>query len=73
MKDWLDEIAARSKAQAKYDKENTTGFYMKLNIHTDLDILQWLWKQHSKQGAIKKIIRKEIALENLKKEADMLP
>ena len=30
MKSNTDLIAARTKAQAKYDKDHTTGFYMKL-------------------------------------------
>ena len=63
MKDWLDSIDSRSKAQAKYDKNNTVGFYMKLNIRTDTDIIRWLWVQHSKQGSIKRLIRDEIARE----------
>lgn len=61
MRDWLDSIDARNQKQAKYDKGNTTGFYMKLNIHTDADILRWLWGQPSKQGAVKRLIREEIA------------
>ena len=31
MGDWLDSIQARANAQAKYDKNNTVGLYMKLN------------------------------------------
>ena len=50
-----------TKAQAKYDKEHTTGFYMKLNKDTDDDILKWLSHQKSKQGAIMQLIRDEIA------------
>jgi hypothetical protein len=61
MRDWIDSIQAHTQAQTKYDKNNTAGFYMKLNIHTDLDIIRWLWKQPSKQGAVKKLIREEIA------------
>lgn len=61
MRDWLDAIDDRNKAQAKYDKKNTVGFYMKLNIHTDADIIRWLWYQPSKQGAVKQLIRDEIA------------
>ena len=53
MADWLDSIEARNKAQAKYDKSHTAGFYMKLNTRTDSDIIRWLWGQPSKQGAIK--------------------
>lgn len=61
MKDWIDTIEARTRAQAKYDKEHTKGLYIKLNIRTDLDIIQWLWAQSSKQGAIKALIREDIA------------
>lgn len=60
MGDWLDTIEARTRAQSKYDKNNTVGFYMKLNIHTDADIIHWLWRQRSKQGSIKRLIREEI-------------
>ncbi len=63
MKDWLDSIEARTQAQAKYDKKHTIGFYMKLNLRTDQDIFQWFWKQKSKQGAVKELIRKEIERE----------
>ena len=49
-----------TQAQAKYDKGHTTGVYMKLNTGTDQDILAWLDKQGSKQGAIKQLIREEI-------------
>lgn len=70
MRDWIDSIQARTQAQAKYDKNNTTGFYMKLNIHTDLDIIRWLWSQQSKQGAVKKLIREEIAR---KKSESLMP
>ena len=55
--------ASHTKAQAKYDRDHTTGFYMKLNIRTDEDILAWLEKQSSKQGAIKQLIREKIAEE----------
>ena len=59
--DWIESIEARNRKQAKYDKENTVGIYMKLNIHTDRDIIRWFWGQPSKQGAIKRLIREEIA------------
>lgn len=60
MRDWLDRIDARNQAQSKYDKKHTVGFYMKLNIRTDADIIRWLWAQPSKQGAVKKLIREEL-------------
>lgn len=61
MRDWMDSMQARTQAQAKYDKKCTTGFYMKLNVRTDLDVIRWLWAQPSKQGSVKKLIREEIA------------
>lgn len=67
MKDWIDSIEARTKAQKKYDKEHTKGIYIKLNLRTDVDIIRWFWKQPSKQGAIKRLIREEIARENPEK------
>lgn len=60
MRDWIDVSEARNKAQEKYDKEHTKGFYIKLNTKTDADIIHWLWSQKSKQGSIKRLIRQEI-------------
>lgn len=64
MKDWMDSIQARTEAQAKYDKAHTKGIYIKLNLSTDADVIRWLWGQPSKQGAVKKLIREEIARKN---------
>jgi len=47
------------RAQSKYDREHTTGFYMKLNTRTDQDIIRWMWGQKSKQGSVKRLIREE--------------
>ena len=38
----------------------TTGFYMKLNLRTDQDIIIWLRKQRNRQGAIKQLIRQQL-------------
>ncbi len=51
------------RAQAKYDKEHTVRYSLKLNIKTDKDIIQWTWGQRNFQGAVKELIRKEIARE----------
>ena len=52
---------AQAIAQQRYDKAHTKGFYMNLNTRTDLDIIKWLYNQKSKQGAVKQLIRQEIA------------
>ena len=49
-----------SKRQARYDAKSTTRIAMKLNNSSDADILDWLNKQPSKQGAIKEAIRMAI-------------
>lgn len=50
----------QSLAQSKYDKVNTKGVYLKLNITTDEDIIVWLEKMPNKQGYIKELIRADI-------------
>lgn len=51
---------AQIKAQAKYDKENTVGVYLKLNKTTDADIIEHLHKVSNRQGYIKELIRDDI-------------
>lgn len=51
------------KSQEKYDKANTVQIRMKLNRNTDKDILSWLDRQDTKQGAIKALIREKIGKE----------
>ena len=48
------------KAQEKYDAANTRQIRLKLNTRTDKEILEWLDKQPSKQGAIKALIKAEL-------------
>lgn len=51
---------AQKKASIKYDKANTKGLYLKLNINTDSDILERLEEVENKQNYIKKLIRNDI-------------
>ncbi len=53
-------------SQNRYDEWNTTQIKLKLNNKTDQDILSWIKKQKysrssSVQGAIKALIREDIA------------
>ena len=48
------------RANAKYDKNNTKGLYLKLNKNTDIDIIKHLSEQDNKQGYIKLLIRDDI-------------
>lgn len=58
-------------SQNRYDEWNTTQVKLKLNNKTDQDILAWLKKQKysrdsSIQGAIKALIREDIARQGAK-------
>ena len=53
---------AQRRAQAKYDKANTKGVYLKLNITTDADIIEFLSSRQSVQGYIKQLIRRDMDL-----------
>lgn len=46
-----------SKAKREWDAAHTVFVGLKLNSNTDADIITWLAKQPSKQGAIKNAIR----------------
>lgn len=52
--------AAQKKASAKYDKDNTKGIYLKLNLTTDADIIGHLAKKEKVQTYIKKLIRDDM-------------
>ena len=55
---------AKRRAKAKYDKANTKGLYLKLNITTDADIIAHLSAVGNVQGYIKNLIR-----DNMKKQS----
>ena len=61
MAGWGITSESQMRAQARYDAEHTTRISLKFNTSTDQDIICWLWEQKSKQGAIKRLIRDEIA------------
>lgn len=52
--------------KASRDKLYTRRYGMKLNMNTDADIIAWLDRQPSVQGAIKAAIRAQIEKEELK-------
>lgn len=61
---------AQKDAVARYDAKNTIQMHLKLNTTTDKDVIEKLDSVESKQGYIKDLIRKDIAIsfgENLGK------
>lgn len=55
---------AQLRAQAKYDKDNTVQFKLKLNKKTDKDIIDRLSAADNIQGYIKELIRLDILRDN---------
>lgn len=51
---------ARNKAQAKYNKANTTQITLRLNLKTEADIIEHLQAQPNKQGYLKALICKDM-------------
>lgn len=57
---------SKYEAQSRYDEYNTTQVKLKLNYKTDADVIRWVNAQKasretSVQGAIKALIRADIA------------
>lgn len=46
--------------QARYDAAHTRRYGLKLNTTTDADIIAWLERQPSIQGAVKALVRAAI-------------
>lgn len=56
---------ARLKAIAKYNRANTRTYCLRLNKKTDKDLIEFLDSlQDSKQGFIKRLIRKSTTFNN---------
>lgn len=63
---------AQLAAVARYDKANTKGVYIKLNLKTDKDIIEHLAKKENVQGYIKSLIRDEITFSTLKERLNCI-
>lgn len=51
---------AKRKANARYDAVNTTKVMLKLNLNTEMDIIERLEEVGNKNGYIKQLIREDI-------------
>lgn len=47
----------RRTAQSKWLRANTKGFYLRLNLKSDADIIKHLESIENKQGYVKELIR----------------
>ncbi len=68
--EWGETPESQIRAVSKYNAKKTTLFSMRLNVGTDADIIRWLWRQKSKAGSIKRLIRAEIEREKAAQQKD---
>lgn len=54
---------ATGAAAAAWDRANTVRVHLKLNKHTDAEIIEKLSKVDSKQGYIRRLIREDLERE----------
>jgi hypothetical protein len=54
---------SQKRASAKYDASNTISMRLKLNVNTEVDIIDRLEKVGNKSGYIKQLIREDIRRE----------
>lgn len=66
---WGITSESQIRAQARYDAEHTVRISLKLNTGTDQDIIRWIRRQASMQGAIKQLIREK--LEQTEKQGEV--
>jgi hypothetical protein len=59
--DLMKTTEAQARATKKYQKANTRMFTLRLNLNTDMDIINKLEQVENKQGYIKQLIRTDIA------------
>lgn len=59
----MSENKAKLKAIAKYNRNNTKTYCLRLNRNTDADLIEFLSTLDNKQGLIKKLLRKYINVE----------
>ena len=62
-KDQAKKMTDTERKHREYDKANTKGLYIKLNVKTDADILEALSSVKNKQGYIKALIRQDLKKE----------
>lgn len=51
---------AQRKAIVKYDKNNIKRIVLKLNVKTDVDIIQYLNTKNNVNGYLKELVRNDI-------------
>lgn len=51
---------SQKRASTRYQAKNTKLVPLRFNVHTEADLLDWLEKQTTKAGYIKRLIREDM-------------
>ena len=62
------DVKKRRENQSKWIRKNTKGFYIRLSLEKDADIIEHLGTKDNKQGYVKSLIRKDIIFEKIIEE-----
>lgn len=54
------DVKKRRENQSKWIRKNTKGFYIRLSLEKDADIIQHLASKDNKQGYVKNLIRNDM-------------
>ena len=65
-----EKMKAKTDAQWRYDQNNTTRVFIKLNNGTDADILKYLQTISNKQGYVKDLIRTDMKSKGFETKED---
>ena len=59
------DVKKRRENQSKWIRKNTKGFYIRLSLEKDADIIQLLASKDNKQGYVKSLIRKDMLISEM--------
>ena len=54
------DVKKRRENQSKWIRKNTKGFYIRLSLEKDADIIKHLASKDNKQGYVKQLIRNDM-------------
>ena len=64
------DVKKRRENQSKWIRKNTKGFYIRLSLEKDADIIELLASKDNKQGYVKNLIRSDMVYSEMVKPSN---
>lgn len=64
------DVKKRRENQSKWIRKNTKGFYIRLSLEKDADIIKHLASKENKQGYVKQLIRNDMVYSEMVKPSN---